>query len=189
MAGGYYGLSLVWNSYGPRRGWTVIESVLNSLLPTREQPAPDLSTAGDRDVLLDRGGAAVIDLVITYVLVELPMIYVLGELYPPMYELFGGYAVALSFLVLLPIYASYSFLFEWRYGRTPGKVYRGLLVVMTDGRPCTYRASAMRNLFKYVDLLGIPPIVIGLVVALATDGRRIGDHVAGTIVVRSTAPS
>lgn len=167
----------------------MIDWKLDGFLPTRRQPAPLLETAGDRDVLLARGGAAAIDLFVCYVLIEFPAIYAFSWLFRGTYEALGGYAVALSLVVLAPLYASYSFVLEWRYGRTPGKVNRGLLVVMADGRPCTYRASAVRNLLRYVDLLGVPPLVVGFVVALATDGRRLGDHAAGTVVVRSTAPT
>ncbi|WP_254522161.1 RDD family protein [Natrinema caseinilyticum] len=167
----------------------MIDWKLDGFLPSRKQPAPVLETASDFDVLLSRGGAATIDLFVCYVLIEFPLIYVSSVLFGETYEALGEYVVVLSLLVLLPIYATYSFVFEWRYGRTPGMVNRGLLVVMADGRPCTYRASAVRNLFLYVDLLGVPPLVIGFVAALATDGRRLGDHVAGTVVVRSRAPT
>lgn len=170
-------------------GDAVIDRTLDAFLPTSRQPAPVLESAGDRDVLLARGSAAAIDLLLCYVFLEIPVIYVLGELFPAAYAAIGGYAAVLSVVLLVPLYASYSFVLEWRYGRTPGKVNRGLLVVMTDGTRCTYRASAVRNLLRYVDLLGIPPLVVGLFVALATGGRRLGDHAAGTIVVRSTAPT
>ena len=167
----------------------MIDWKLDGFLPTRRQPAPVPETAGDRDVLLARGAAAAIDLFVCYVLIELPLIYAFGIVFSETYEALGASAVALSLLALVPIYASYSFVCEWRYGRTPGKVNRGLLVVMDDGSPCTYRASAVRNLFLYVDLLGVPPLVIGAVSALATGGRRIGDLASGTIVVRSRAPT
>lgn len=167
----------------------MIDWKLDGFLPTQRQPAPVLETADDRDVLLARGGAAAIDLFVCYVLIELPLIYGFSVVFSGPYEALGGFAIALSLVLLVPIYASYSFVLEWRYGRTPGKVNRGLLVVTADGRPCTYRASAVRNLFLYVDLLGVPPLVIGLLSALVTDGRRLGDLAAGTIVVRSTAPT
>lgn len=172
----------------PLVGGTVIARILDGLLPTSQQPVPRLETTGDRDVLLARGWASAIDLLACYVLIEFPLIYVFGELFPAIYGSLGGYVVPLSLVALLPLYASYSFIFEWLYGRTPGKVNRGLLVVMADGQQCTYRASALRNLCRYVDFLGLPPLTIGLVVALMTDGRRVGDYVAGTVVVRSTAP-
>ncbi|OAQ53416.1 hypothetical protein HTG_08020 [Natrinema mahii] len=148
-----------------------------------------IDTASDRDVLLARAGAAAIDLFVCYVLLEFPLIYAASVVFSEPYEALGGDAVFLSLVALVPLYVTYSFVCEWRYGRTPGKVNRGLLVVMADGRECTLRASAVRNLCRYVDLLGVPPLVLGLVSALAADGRRVGDLAAGTIVVRSTAPA
>ncbi|WP_408959734.1 RDD family protein [Natrinema sp. 74] len=166
----------------------MIDWKLDAFLPTERQPAPVLETADDRDVVLARGAAAAIDLFVCYVFLEMPAIYVASVAFGETYEALGGYVVLLSLLALFPVFATYSFVLEWRYGRTPGKVNRGLLVVTADGRPCTYRASAVRNLLLYVDLLGVPPLVIGLVTALATDGRRLGDLAAGTVVVRTTRP-
>lgn len=166
----------------------MIDWKLDGFLPTQRQPAPKVETADDRDVVIDRGVAAAIDLIVCYVLIEFPLIYVASVVFSGPYEALGGAVVPLSLLALLPLYATYSFTLEWRYGRTPGKVNRGLLVVMEDGSQCTLRASAVRNLLRYVDLLGVPPLVVGLASALVTGGRRIGDHAADTIVVRSTAP-
>lgn len=166
----------------------MIDATLDAFLPTSQQPAPRIETAGDRGVLADRGLAAAIDLVVCVVFVEAPAVYLFGELFSPTYEALGPVVAGVSLLALVPIYASYAFFMEWRYGRTPGKVNRGLLVVMADGSECTYRASVVRNLFRYVDLLGVPPLVVGSVVALATDGSRLGDLAAGTVVVRTTVP-
>ncbi|MFA9503188.1 RDD family protein [Natrinema sp. H-ect1] len=167
----------------------MIDWTLDGFLPTRRQPAPRVETAADRDVLFARVAAAAIDLFLCYVLLEFPLIYAASVVLSGPYEALGGYVVFLSLVALLPLYVTYSFVCEWRYGRTPGKVNRGLLVVMADGRECTLRASAVRNLCRYVDLLGVPPLVLGLVSALVADGRRVGDLAAGTIVVRSTAPA
>ncbi len=167
----------------------MIDWTLDGFLPTQRQPAPVLETADDSDVILARGAAAAIDLFVCFALIESPVLYVASVVFGDAYEALGAAIVPLSLLALLPIYATYSFVLEWRYGRTPGKVNRGLLVVMADGRECTYRASAVRNLLLYVDLLGIPPLVIGLVAALVTDGRRLGDLAGGTVVVRSTHPT
>lgn len=161
---------------------------LDGLLPTTKRPTPDLATAGDRAVLFDRAIAALIDLLVCYVLLELPVVYVLLELFGDEYPWLGAAAPLLSLAVLVPLYLTYSFAFEWQYGRTPGKVNRGLVVVMADGTPCTRRGSAVRNLLRYVDVLGVPPLVVGLVVAAASDGRRVGDRAAGTVVVRTRAP-
>lgn len=165
----------------------MIDRLFDSLLPTRYRPAPAMETAGEVRVLLARGGAVLIDLFICYVLLELPVFYAASVLFRGPFEArAGGLAVA-SVLLLVPLYLTYSFVFEWRFGRTPGKVNRGLLVVAADGGKPDVRAVAVRNLLRYVDLLGVPPLVLGAVVALATGGRRVGDHLAGTVVVRATA--
>lgn len=164
----------------------MIDRVVDRLQPTPVQPAPAMGSAGDAGVLFDRVVAVCVDLVLCYLLGVVPLFYVggasLGGLEP-----LGGAVVVLSLLLLLPVYVTYAFALEWRYGRTPGKVSRRLVVVMADGSRCTLRASAVRNLLRYLDLLGIPPLVFGLLVAFVLDGRRVGDLAAGTVVVRAVA--
>lgn len=99
----------------------MIDWKLDGFLPTERQPAPVLESADDRDVLFARGAAAAIDLFVCYVLIEFPLIYALSLAFSEPYEELGGYVVVLSLLALLPIYATYSFVLEWRYGRTPGR--------------------------------------------------------------------
>lgn len=165
----------------------MIDRLFDSLLPTRYRPAPAMGTAGDVRVLLARGAAVLVDLLICYLLLELPAFYAASVLFRGPFEARSGTLAVVSVLVLAPLYLTYSFAFEWRFGRTPGKVNRGLLVVTADGGTPGLRAVAVRNLLRYVDLLGVPPLVLGAVVALASGGRRVGDHLAGTLVVRATA--
>ena len=73
-------------------------------------------------------------------------------LFGPAFEARAGAIAVGSLLVLAPLYLTYSFAFEWRFGRTPGKVNRGLLVVTEDGGDPGVRACAVRNLLRYVDL-------------------------------------
>jgi uncharacterized RDD family membrane protein YckC len=165
----------------------VIDRLFDSLLPTRYRPAPSMETVGEANVLLARGAAVLLDLLVCYLLLELPVFYAVSVLFRDAFEARAGSLAIVSLLLLAPLYLTYSFAFEWRFGRTPGKVNRGLLVVTTDGGPPGVRAVAVRNLLRYVDLLGVPPLVLGAVVAFATGGRRVGDHLAGTVVVRATA--
>jgi uncharacterized RDD family membrane protein YckC len=69
-------------------------------------------------------------------------------------------------------------------GRTPGKRWSSLRVVCDDGSPVTFRASALRNLVRLVDVL--PGLyLVGAVAIFATRrNQRLGDLAAGTIVVR-----
>lgn len=68
-------------------------------------------------------------------------------------------------------------------GRTLGKRWLQLRVVMADGRPVGWGPSLIRNLLRWVD--GLPgAYTIGLISILFTrDFQRIGDLVAGTLVV------
>lgn len=81
---------------------------------------------------------------------------------------------------LYPVY----FEIAWN-GRTPGKRALGLRVVDASGQAPSVQAVVVRNLLLVVDLL--PGLgLVGLVTALADRRhRRVGDLVAGTLVVRS----
>jgi len=158
------------------------------LVPSVRPPAAAMGTAGDADILRDRAVATAIDYVLCYALLELPVLYVasvvLGE------SILGGLTMVLSLLVLVPLHSTYAFAFEWRRSRTVGKSLRSLVVVTADGHPPSALDSAVRNLARYLDLLGPPPFVyaVGIVSAARSPrGQRLGDRVAGTVVVRATA--
>ncbi len=84
------------------------------------------------------------------------------------------------------------FLAQWLYpvvfeagrsGQTPGKRMVGLRVLMRDGRPVGWGPSLIRNLLRVVDALP-GAYTVGLVsVLLSPDFQRLGDLVAGTLVV------
>jgi uncharacterized RDD family membrane protein YckC len=68
-------------------------------------------------------------------------------------------------------------------GRTPGKRALGLRVVRTDGGPVGLAESLARNLLRAVEV----PLAYGpgvLAIALGARRQRLGDLVAGTLVVR-----
>lgn len=161
---------------------------MSHLLPSKIPPAPAMATVTDRSVLIDRGIATAIDLGLCYVLLELPLIYIASQAFPSAYEAIGPTGILLSLVFLLPIYITYSFVFEWQVSRTPGKVNRGLVVVMADGRPLTLWAAALRNFLRYIDFIGVPPFVLGVFSVLFAGGRRVGDLAAKTVVVRARAP-
>lgn len=79
----------------------------------------------------------------------------------------------------------YALLFEALWGgRTPGKRLMGLRVVRLDGSPATPLDLALRNFARGIDFL--PAFyAVGVVSMLVSEqGRRLGDRVAGTLVVR-----
>jgi uncharacterized RDD family membrane protein YckC len=94
-----------------------------------------------------------------------------------------------------------AFVLEWVYGaatevlmqgRSPGKLLLGLRVVRVDGSPADTGELVLRNLLRFVDWM---PALFGLAwVCMAADPslRRVGDLVAGTMVIvdrRASAPT
>ena len=66
-------------------------------------------------------------------------------------------------------------------GQTPGKRWLGIRVLRDTGHPVTFGDAATRNLLLPVDVL----FLIGVfLIAIHPRARRIGDIVAGTVVVR-----
>ncbi len=96
---------------------------------------------------------------------------------------------AVSGLVLVALFAAqwlYFLLFEGTIGRTPGKAALGLRVVTTSGRPIGVRAAALRNLLRAADLLPTAYLAGFAAMVLSSRFQRIGDLVAGTMVVVPT---
>lgn len=95
----------------------------------------------------------------------------------------GGTVLAVSAFLL---FWGYFTAFEaWWQGRTPGKRWLGIRVVLTDGRPVGFEAAALRNLVRIVDFALPPPYIAGmLTIFFHPRSQRLGDLVAGTLVVR-----
>jgi uncharacterized RDD family membrane protein YckC len=94
--------------------------------------------------------------------------------------------IAIVILSVFVIWSSYFALFEWAWhGQTPGKRWLRLRVIREDGRPITFLEAAARNLLRIFDMMPFPFYSIGLVcVFVSGRDQRIGDLVAGTVVVR-----
>jgi len=96
----------------------------------------------------------------------------------------AGVAQAMLMLGVFVMQWVYGALLEglWR-GSTPGKALVGLRVVRTDGGPIGWPEAVLRNLLRGAD--GLPGLyVIGLTtMAIDPRMRRLGDLVAGTMVV------
>jgi len=97
-----------------------------------------------------------------------------------------GLALALWTIYLFALLWGWFFCFEaFRDGRTPGKRLLAIRVVMEGGYPVTLRAAAVRNLVRIIDLQpGISCVVGGFFMLVSRQSRRLGDHAAGTVVVR-----
>jgi uncharacterized RDD family membrane protein YckC len=96
----------------------------------------------------------------------------------------GIWFMALVLLAYFVLYFGYFAIFEiiWN-GQTPGKKKEGLRVIKDSGRPITPAESVGRNLMRIVDQLpAFYAVGIGSVL-LSRQNKRLGDFVAGTIVV------
>lgn len=79
----------------------------------------------------------------------------------------------------------YDIAFEvWGAGRTPGKRWNGLRVLMADGRPVTFGPSAVRNLMRVIDIWATAMIAGSVSIIATKHNQRLGDLAGGTIVVR-----
>ena len=98
----------------------------------------------------------------------------------------ASWAFALLYLMQFAFMWGYYVLFEaLADGRTPGKRALRLRVVQEDGLSITFGSSAIRNIMRLVDLQPGLLAGVGIISMLVTNrSRRIGDLVAGTIVVR-----
>ena len=98
----------------------------------------------------------------------------------------GGWAGAFLVMVSFVLFWGYFTLFEaFNGGRTPGKWRVGIRVVMDTGHPVTLPASFIRNLIRLVDIQPLGTHLVGLLfVFFQPNHKRLGDIVAGTIVVR-----
>ena len=93
---------------------------------------------------------------------------------------------AVLIVVVFLIFSGYFAFFEWIWnGQTPGKRWLKLRVIREDGRPVTFWEAAVRNLVRTFDMMPAPFYSIGLIsVFVSSSDQRVGDMVAGTVVVR-----
>jgi uncharacterized RDD family membrane protein YckC len=125
---------------------------------------------------------------------------------------FGEVEVAFALIAAFAILWGYFIWFETRWnGQTPGKRHIGLRVIRDGGYPINIFAAIIRNLIRVMD--GMPVVALALisigvfghqpgiaalgglcillpVLCLLISGRyqRVGDFVAGTMVVKQRAP-
>jgi uncharacterized RDD family membrane protein YckC len=91
---------------------------------------------------------------------------------------------AVAILFIFCVYWGYFAFFEiiW-HGQTPGKRVAKIRVIKESGRPINAYEAIARNLLRAID--GLPGMYgVGIVcMMLNSQNRRLGDYVAGTVVV------
>ncbi len=151
----------------------------------------------------DRIGALVVDAVILLLAL---LVMALGLSYQGLFAIEEDSAGALRTLVLFLIWTFYFPIFElaWQ-GQTPGKRLLGIRAVDARGGPLRAEAVLARNIARQFEVLLpiLAPILVGggwvfvaslgwilvlwLLPLFNKDRMRVGDMIAGTIVVRTPA--
>jgi uncharacterized RDD family membrane protein YckC len=119
-------------------------------------------------------------------------LFLLAEMVAPVAHMLGSASLWVDAGLIIGgflVYVAYFAFFEavWN-GQTPGKRLVGLRVMKDDGRPIGVYDAITRNLLRIVDQLPGIIYAVGIIVMLFSDkSKRLGDHVAGTVVVHEKA--
>ncbi|MEB3355851.1 MAG: RDD family protein [Synechococcales bacterium] len=97
---------------------------------------------------------------------------------------------AIALLVLFVLYVGYFILFEtlWQ-GQTPGKRLAKIRVIRADGRPVGLTQATLRALLRPLDDFPFLGIVGGLLIFFSKREQRLGDLLAGTLVIIEEQPA
>lgn len=170
-----------------------------AILETPEGAELEIRPAG----LLARGIAFVVDELIRILFIVLigTIATVMGAALGPAADRIIGGALLIAIFVISWFYG--VFFEQLNDGKTPGKVVASIKVTNAEGTPVGIMQSIVRNLFRPVDslgfsmvgflLLGLPGMIpFGLpglfFVLFSKDFRRLGDHLADTIIIYTNQP-
>jgi len=121
--------------------------------------------------IAERGAAFAFDFILVFLVVLL-----FSETYEP------NTTAAITFVG----HVAYATLLEAYWGRTLGKKLVGIVVVTVDLEAIGLGRSALRNVARVID--SIPAYLIGIVaVMLSRRRQRLGDRLAGTVVLRESS--
>jgi len=92
--------------------------------------------------------------------------------------------IAITIIILFIVNWGYFFAFEFFYGgRTIGKKLVGIRVIQENGHSITLLSSFIRNLIRLIDSLPTAYFIGIIMIFFHSKHKRLGDLVAGTIVV------
>ncbi|VVB56426.1 RDD family protein [uncultured archaeon] len=138
----------------------------------------------EKDVVLHRIFAVIIDY---FVMGFLSFSIVGASIVPglaarsPMTAISGFF---MSLLVIMLLWIFYGILLETWRGQTVGKMILGIIVVKENGEPCDFLAALLRNVLRIIDSLPSFYILGFIVMAITEKRQRLGDRLAGTVVVK-----
>lgn len=143
---------------------------------TPEHVVLDYEIAG----LGSRALAALVDHVLLLIWL-LALASVLPRLLPAGLGLRQAFMAVVSFA---SVWGYFTFFEALRNGQTPGKRWLGIRVVQDTGHAVTMGSAVARNLLRIADFLPPPYLIGALFVGIHPRGKRLGDLVAATVVVR-----
>jgi uncharacterized RDD family membrane protein YckC len=156
-------------------------------IDTPEQVALELPVAGIGSRFLAVAVDTLLQVVVS-VAVVLTLFYTVPTLGARVPSLAAQVGPTIAILFLFCVYWGYFAFFETLWsGRTPGKRLVRIRVVKESGRAITVYEAITRNILRAIDFL---PGMYGIGVAvmmLNRNSRRVGDYVAGTLVVHDPA--
>jgi uncharacterized RDD family membrane protein YckC len=127
----------------------------------------------------------IIQVIIYIVLIAIALGLAIGVAF---WEKASLWVISLAFFVVFGVYWGYFTAFEilWK-GQTPGKRWAGIRVIKDTGRPINAFEAIARNLIRIFDYF--PGFYgVGIVTMLLNaKHQRLGDFVAGTLVVHETS--
>ena len=113
---------------------------------------------------------------------------ILGTLLSPFAE--TGASTGALLVLAFALEWGYGSLFEtWWNGQTPGKRAFGLRVIKTEGYAIGFYDAMLRNLLRAADFVPFFYAAAFLAAASTERMQRIGDIVAGTMVIRERRPA
>lgn len=124
------------------------------------------------------------------VLVQVVVLAVLYAVILTQAEFDTALRVTVVLLVFILVVIGYAVLFETlSRGRTLGKLAVGLKVVRDDGGPIRFRHALVRGLAGFFVDFWIVSGFVAVIVSLSSErGKRVGDFLAGTVVINLRVP-
>ncbi len=115
-------------------------------------------------------------LVLFFILMGEPISQILAEI--------SSLTIGIIIIILFIINWGYFFAFEYfSGGRTLGKKVIGIRVIQDNGHSVTLLSSLIRNLLRIIDSLPASYFLGMMMMFFHSKHKRLGDFVAGTIVV------
>lgn len=158
-------------------------------LQTPESVEIDFQLAG----IGNRAYALVIDYIVLgftislFILIWSAFAFKISDLWSRSRNDIGLWLIAILLIILFSIYVGYFVFFEtlWQ-GQTPGKRYVKIRVICSDGKPIGLAQATLRSLLRPIDEL----LCLGmLLIILSNQEKRLGDLLAGTLVVQEESQS